>query len=219
MSRFAIVNNSLYTLNSPFVKQYDISKAAEIRPINEGMIEWDNGETIFVRDTLLYVGSQSGMHILELKNLRILSSVSHFLSCDPVVAFDTFAYVTLSSGTTCSRGISALQIYSVKNPLDPKLVKGYSMYNPRGLAIRDSLLFVCDDGLKIFYAKHPVDSLPRLKHEKGLDGYDVILRDTTVLLIGDNGFYQYSYRPYTGNGRLEVALNELSHIPAQQREE
>lgn len=215
MSRFAVVGSSLYTLNSPSIKKYDIGNPAKIRYLNEGMIEWDNGETIFVRDSLLYVGAQSGMYILSLDNLSLLSSISHFVSCDPVVALDTFAYVTLSTGTSCSRGISVLQLYNVKNPLEPKMVKGYSMYNPRGLAIRDSLLFVCDDGLKIFYAKHPVDSLPRLKHLKGLDGYDVILRDTTVLLIGDDGFYQYRYRPYTENGRVEVDVELLSNIPAQ----
>jgi hypothetical protein len=215
MSRFAVVGDSLYTLNNPFIKKYDISNASEIRPVNDGMIQSYDGETIFVRDSLLYVGSQSGMHILSLKNLALLSYVTHFVSCDPVVVLDTFAYVTLSTGTSCTRGISALQLYNVKNPFEPKLVKGYSMHNPRGLAIRDSLLFVCDDGLKIFYAKHPVDGLPRLKHLKGLDGYDVILRDTTILLIGSDGFYQYSYRPYTKNGRMEVEVSLLSSILAR----
>lgn len=218
MSRFAIAGSGLYTLNSPFIHKYDIG-SSDIRYINEGMIESNDGETIFVRDSLLYVGSQSGMYILELENLKLLSSVSHFKSCDPVVALDTFAYVTLSTGTSCRWDITpSLQLYSVKNPLAPKMVKGYSMYNPRGLAIRDSLLFVCDDGLKIYYAKHPADSLPRLKHLKGLDGYDVILRDTTMLLIGADGFYQYSYRPYTENGRLEVEVNLLSSILAQGKE-
>ena len=212
MSRFAVVGGNLYTLNSPFIHKYDIGNPAKIRYINEGMIETNNGETIFVRDSLLYVGSQSGMHILRLDNLELLSSISHFVSCDPVVALDTLAYVTLSTGTSCTRGVSALEIYNVKNPLEPRKVKGYSMYNPRGLAIRDSLLFVCDDGLKIFYAKHPVDSLPRLEHLKGLDGYDVILRDTTILLIGDDGFYQYRYRPYTEQGRVEVDVELLSSI-------
>lgn len=212
MSRFAVVGNSLYTLDNPFVKKYDIGRPEEIRPVNEGMISSSDGETIFIRDSLLYVGSQSGMHILSLKNLEYLSSISHFVSCDPVVALDTFAYVTLSTGTSCSRGISALYLYSVKNPREPKFVKGMSMDNPRGLAIRDSLLFVCDDGLKIYYAKHPVDSLPRLKHLRGLDGYDVILRDTTLLLIGSDGFFQYSYRPYTEDGRIEVDVDLLSSI-------
>lgn len=219
MSRFAVVDGSLYTLNSPFIHKYDVSKASEIRYLNEGMIASNDGETIFVRDSLLYVGSQSGMYILSLKNLSNLSSVSHFVSCDPVVALDTFAYVTLSTGTSCRWDATpSLQIYSVKNPLAPRMVKGYSMYNPRGLAIRDSLLFVCDDGLKIYYAKHPADSLPRLKHVKSIDGYDVILRDTTILLIGDDGFYQYGYRAYTENGRMEVSVNELSHISAQGKE-
>jgi hypothetical protein len=212
MSRFAVVGNSLYTLNSPFIKKYDIGNPAEIRPVNDGMLQFNDGETIFVRDSLLYVGSQSGMYIMNLQNLVQLSFISHFVSCDPVVALDTFAYVTLSTGSTCSRGISALQLYDVKNPLEPKFLKGYSMLNPRGLAIRDSLLFVCDDGLKVFYAKHPIDSLPRLAHEKGMDGYDVIARDTTLLLIGSDGFYQYRYRPSTVSGRLQVSLDVLSSI-------
>jgi hypothetical protein len=213
MSRFAVVGNSLYTLNSPYIKKYDVGKPTEIRPVNEGMLQLDDGETIFVRDSLLYVGSQSGMYIMNLQNLTNLSFVSHVVvSCDPVVSLDTFAYVTLSTGNSCSRGISALQIYNVKNPLDPKLVKGYSMDNPRGLAIRDSLLFICDDGLKIYYAKHPADSLPRLVHERNIDGYDVILRDTTLLLIGDDGFFQYSYSPYFENNRLYVSFELLSSI-------
>jgi hypothetical protein len=218
MSRFAIAGSNLYTLNSPAIYKFDISKPTEIRYLNEGMIASDDGETIFVRDSLLYIGSQSGMHILELQNLKRLSSISHFVSCDPVVVLDTFAYVTLSTGNTCRWNITpSLMLYSVKNPLEPKEITGYTytMTNPRGLAIRDSLLFVCDDGLKIYYAKHPADSLPRLKHIADMDGYDVILRDTTILLIGDDGFYQYSYRPYTENGRIEVEINLLSKILAQ----
>lgn len=218
MSRFAIVGSNLYTLNSPVVKQYDISSAEEIRYINEGMIEINDGETIFVRDSLLYVGSQSGMYIMNLKSLALLSSTSHFVSCDPVVALDTFAYVTLSTGSSCSRGISALQLYNVKNPFKPKFVKGYSMVNPRGLAIRDSLLFVCDDGLKIFYAKHPVDSLPRLAHVKNIDGYDIIARDTTLLLIGSDGFFQYRYDITNADGKTRIALDLLSSILATKQE-
>jgi hypothetical protein len=214
MSRFAIVGSSLYTLNSPFVKQYDIGSVEEIRPVNEGMIEFNDGETIFVRDSLLYVGSQSGMYIMNLKNLALLSFTSHFVSCDPVVALDTIAYVTLSTGYGCRRGISALQLYNVKNPFEPKLVKGYSMVNPRGLAIRDSLLFVCDDGLKIYYAKHPVDSLPRLTHVKNIDGYDIIARDTTLLLIGSDGFFQYRYGVTNADGKTRISLDLLSSILA-----
>jgi hypothetical protein len=219
MSRFAVVGDSLYTLNTPWIKMYDISNATEIRPVNEGMLQFNDGETIFVRDSLLYVGSQSGMYIMNLQNLTQLSFVSHFVSCDPVVALDTFAYVTLSTGSTCSRGISALQLYNVKNPYEPKFVKGYSMYNPRGLAIRDSLLFVCDDGLKVFYAKHPANSLPRLAHVKNIDGYDVIARDTTLLLIGNDGFYQYRYRVNTLDGRMSVSLDLLSDILVAKQQE
>jgi hypothetical protein len=93
------------------------------------------------------------------------------------------------------------------------------MYNPRGLAIRDSLLFVCDDGLKVFYAKHPVDSLPRLAHAKNIDGYDVIARDTTLLLIGNDGFYQYRYRVNTLDGRMNVSLDLLSNILVAKQQE
>jgi len=88
MARFAIVGNYLYAVDNNTLKVFDISVPAY--PVYLKSKNIGNGiETIFPKDSLLFIGTQIGMLIFELTNptnpLQI-SSYQHIYSCDPVVA-------------------------------------------------------------------------------------------------------------------------------------
>jgi hypothetical protein len=87
-----------------------------------------------------------------------------------------------------------LDLVDVSNPAAPQLIKSYQMENPHGLSIDFPTLFLCEGehGLKVFDVtdKFLVDR-NQLAHFKDMHAYDVISLGKTLLLIGDDGFYQY----------------------------
>ncbi|WP_237717676.1 hypothetical protein [Pontibacter sp. BAB1700] len=85
---------------------------------------------------------------------------------------------------------------NISNPRSPQLVKTYPMQNPHGLGIDRSTLFLCEGkyGLKIFDAKdHLKVSENLISHFKEHDAFDVIPMGSNLLLIGQDGLYQYDY--------------------------
>lgn len=70
------------------------------------------------------------------------------------------------------------------------------MDNPHGLAIDGDILFICEGeyGLKVFDAgdKQSIDQ-NLLTHLKNIHAYDVIAIDSHLMMVGDNGIYQYDY--------------------------
>lgn len=70
------------------------------------------------------------------------------------------------------------------------------MTNPHGLGKEGDLLFVCDGsaGLKIFDASDPETITSHLiKEYPGINAYDVIPLSGLLVLIGEDGLYQYDY--------------------------
>ena len=70
------------------------------------------------------------------------------------------------------------------------------MHNPHGLGVDNSILFLCDAdaGLKVFDASDPLTlTQNQLGHINSVHSYDVIPQNQLLLLIGDDGFYQYDY--------------------------
>ena len=70
------------------------------------------------------------------------------------------------------------------------------MTNPHGLGIDDKTLFICDgsDGLKAFDATD-VTTIDQnlLAHYKDIDAKDVIPYKNTLIMIGEDGIFQYDY--------------------------
>ena len=76
----------------------------------------------------------------------------------------------------------------------PKHIVTYAMTKPKGLGIDNGILFVCDDGLKIFNAKDPQTLMAnRLAHYSGMEGFDVIPFNNVLMMIADKGLFQYDY--------------------------
>lgn len=216
MARFTIAGDYLYTVDDRTMKTFSLEEPSQPKYLKEKDQNLGFGiETIFVMDTLLFVGSQDGMHIYNISRPafpQFVSTTSHIRSCDPVVASGQYAYVTLnSSGLWCGRTSNVLQVYDISDPYHPELaVPEIRLVSPRGLGVDGNLLFVCDNGLKVYDISDPEkpvwnDDLSEIPEASGIDAYDVIPYRGVLLLTGKDGFYQFDY---TGE-----KLKFLSKIP------
>ena len=155
LARYSIVGNYLYLVNRNHLDVYDCTDLAKPTFRSSSLVGFDI-ETIYPYNNKLFIGAASGMYVYSLAdpaNPKREGSVTHIRSCDPVVANDSVAYVTLRSfGTTCGSSQSVLNVYDVKQLQQPKLIKTVVMTSPYGLGIQKNALYVCDgnNGLSVF---------------------------------------------------------------------
>lgn len=167
LARFTIVGNHLYLADINTLKIFDITNPQNATQL--GSINMNFGvETIFPYKDKLFIGSIDGMYIYSIANPAqpvLLSQARHVRSCDPVVANDSTAFVTLLGGQPCGAVDEGLYIYNVSNLISPLLIKKYLMPTPRGLGLADSILYVCqkNNGLSIFNVSVPATPLLRKK--------------------------------------------------------
>ena len=196
MARFALYDNFLYTVSQSDMQLFDIQNAA--KPVAKNRINMGWGiETIFPYKDKLFIGSQTGMFIYDNANpanpVR-LSVFQHARVCDPVVVNGDIAYVTLRNGSTCGGYTNQLDVIDISNLASPTLLKSYPMQNPHGLGVDFPNLFICEGrfGLKSFDATSAMD-VKQLAHLTGQDAYDVIPLNKTLLMVGQDGLYQFDY--------------------------
>lgn len=211
MARFTLQANHLYAVDATSLYVFNVENPFVPAMQNSLVLGW-NIETIFPYEDKLFVGSSTGMHILDNSNPGspvYATSFNHALACDPVVVENDIAYVTLRTGNTCDGTVNQLDVVDVKDIYAPRLLKSYPMDNPHGLGIDKGQLFLCegDFGLKVFDAsnvQHITENL--LSHFDDIKAYDVIPYQNILLLIGEGGFYQYDYSDIQN-------IKLLSHIP------
>ena len=196
MARFSIVNNHMYAVSNSSLDVFNISTPETPVKGNKINLGWGI-ETIYPFGKNLFIGSTTGMFIYDISTPETPKSVgqfSHVRSCDPVVADNEFAYVTLRSGTQCQGFTNQLDVIRLNNLTNATLLKSYPMTNPHGLAKDGELLFICDgkSGIKIYNAAIQ-DNIKLLKHIELFDAYDVIAYNKIALVVGKDGLYQYSY--------------------------
>lgn len=196
MSRFSIVNDYLYAVNSFSLNVLNITNPADPTQLGTSNIG-SSIETIYPFKDKLFIGSSSGMFIYSIANPAAPVRQGQFMharACDPVVADEDYAYVTLRSGTACQGFTNQLDVVNVQNVLAPSLTKTYPMTNPHGLSKDGNLLFLCDgrDGLKVYDATN-VSDLKQLSHIKDLETYDAIAWNNNLIVVASEGLYQYSY--------------------------
>jgi hypothetical protein len=196
MARFTIVNNFMYAVDRHMLRSISVTNAAD--PVLTGSINagWDI-ETIYPFKNKLFIGSMGGMFIFDITNPASPVSQSTFVharACDPVIADDNYAFVTLRSGSNCGPTSNELQIINVQNVLAPSLVKTYPMTGPQGLSKDNNLLFICDGtaGLKAYNAAD-IMNLQLVKTISGMETYDVIAYDNRAIVVAKDGLYQYDY--------------------------
>ncbi|GGG42732.1 LVIVD repeat-containing protein [Bizionia arctica] len=207
LARFTILNDYLYTVDQQFMTVFNISNPEQPVQVNTVHIGFDI-ETLFNYKEYLYIGSRNGMFIYNISNPEspeYLSEVNHFTACDPVVANDNFAFVTLHSDTGCGNNVNRLEIYDISDILNPVLISDRNLMKPIGLGLYNNYLFVCDDEVKIFDISDPENS--QLVHSINRNAFDVIIQNNLLILIGENGLYQYSL----DMNNIEN-INELSQL-------
>ncbi|MBC8755923.1 hypothetical protein H2O64_14690 [Kordia sp. YSTF-M3] len=192
LARFTILNDYLYTVDYQNLNVFNISNNENpvlVNSINIGF----NIETLFAYKTYLYIGSRNGMFIYDAATLetpQLLSSVQHFTACDPVIANETHAFVTLKGGNQCGVNLNVLEVYDVTDVSNPVLISQRNLAGPVGMGFYGDYLFVCDDEVKIFDISDPEDM--NLVHAIDTESFDVIIQDDLLILIGAQGVYQYA---------------------------
>jgi hypothetical protein len=199
MARFMLNNDFLYLIAHPWMlKTVDIEDAEAMNVIDSVSVP-RSMETLYKMEDKLFVGTTTGMLIYDLSNAASpvqISSYNHITACDPVVADGHYAYVTLRTGTVCANGQNLLDVIDISSVTNPYLVKSYPMFNPHGLGVDGNLLFICDGnaGLKIYDKSDPLAIITsQLAHYPDFNTFDVIPFNGILMLIGDDGIYQYDY--------------------------
>ena len=213
-ARFTISQNHLYTVSESDLMVYNLGNPSI--PVFESRngLGWGI-ETIYPFKERLFIGSNSGMFIYDISTPaqpRFQSQFAHARACDPVVADDNTAFVTLRDGTFCEGFANQLDVIDVSNIQLPFLVASHRMLNPHGLALQGDHLFICEGafGLKSFDVSNR-EEVKELAHLKDQHATDVIsLGHQRLLVIGKDGFRQYDA---SNPKKLEM----ISMIPVQQR--
>ncbi|MFN8672326.1 MAG: hypothetical protein U0457_09665 [Candidatus Sericytochromatia bacterium] len=218
LARFSIVNDYLYTVTNSDINVFSLKN--EKNPEKIGKVEIDKNradvETIYAYKDKLFMGSATGAYIYDNKNPQkpeFISKIEHIRSCDPIVVENDTAYITLRNGANCRNGNNQLDVVDIKDLKLPKIIKSYPITNPWGLAIKDSILYVCDynEGLKIFDAKESSD-LKELKNIQIKTPKDIILNENNLsIIVSDDGIYQYDL----ANIKTDTKIEPLSYIKSE----
>ena len=194
-ARFTIASGHLYIVSDFDLKVLDLKDPAS--PVLRNTINLGWGiETIYPFKDRLFIGSSAGMHVFDISNPEaplFQAMFEHARACDPVVADDNTAYVTLHDGTECEGFANQLDVIAVDNILNPRLINTYAMKHPHGLTLAGDILYVCEGqfGLKILDVSDR-DHVEEIDFHKDIPSKDVIaLPNETFLVIGDEGFSQY----------------------------
>lgn len=216
MARFAISGDYLYTINEREMNVLEIKDASKPKKVSKIHVPFDV-ETLFAYKDNLYVGSSSGMYIYDkttpTQPTRIVN-FTHAQSCDPVVVSDDVAFVTLHTSSNCWRGtgVNRLEIVDVQTPSNPKLIKTVDMWEPKGLGVDGTNLFICDgsSGLKVYDINKTDDNgrvsvnIDLKESLSSIDCYDVIAQNNNLIISNHTEIRQFSYASFP--------MEELSRI-------
>lgn len=198
MARFAVHGPNkdfLYVVMPHQLKVMDIrnlNNMVEVSTINTGEVE-----TIFPMGEYLLLGTPTGMDIYSLQepaNPMRIGNFQHVRGCDPVVAQDNYAYVTLRGGGQCGGTSNELNVVSISNPEHPGLIKSVPMTEPYGLAADGNVLFVCEgyNGVRVFDISNPRDP-KEIGKIRNVSAVDAIATNGLLILTGEEGILQYEY--------------------------
>ncbi|MET0243053.1 MAG: hypothetical protein ABW174_06280 [Flavitalea sp.] len=196
MARFSIVKEYMYAVGNFNLQVLSIANPTKPQSLGSQPVGFGI-ETIYPFKDKLFIGSSNGMFIYSLSDPQAPSkesSFEHARACDPVVADDQYAFVTLRSGNACGGTFNVLEVIDVSDISQPKLLKSHSMSNPHGLAMDGNNVFVCDgkDGLKMLDVSDPL-LYKELDKVSDIETYDVIAWNNTLLVVTKNGLNQYDY--------------------------
>jgi hypothetical protein len=209
LARFTISGNYLYTVDQSALHTISLTDVEHPKKVGVQSLGI-YAETIYPYQNSLLLGTETGMFVYDLSNPENPQQVTYFQhirSCDPVVAQDNYAYVTLNTGNQrCFNGTNELDILDIKNLNAPQLVKTIGLTTPLGLDIENDTLYVCDQGLKVYNVANKLNPV-QINYFSNINAQDVIHQPGRVIVIGTDGLHQYKQ---TAGG-----LVKISTIPIQ----
>ena len=204
LARFTVSGEYLYTVDQSSLHTISISDVEHPQKANSK----DLGiytETIYPYGNSLLLGTETGMFVFDLSNPsdpRQLTFFQHIRSCDPVVAQNGYAYITLNmANQRCNNGANELQIVDINNLSSPQLVKTLSLTTPLGLDINNDTLYVCDQGLRIINVANKLQPV-EIGHIYDIQAQDVIYQQGRLIVIGTDGLHQFEL---TENGYQKIS--------------
>jgi hypothetical protein len=221
-ARFIIAGDFMYIVDNQDLQTFSLADPTLPALINRQNIG-SAVESIFRLNDRLFIGSGIGLFIYGISANGVPQKLGEYFynnftfgiePCDPVVANDTMAYVTLNTGRadnpcggTTIQEFNLLNIFDIRNILEPQLIAQYPMHRPKGVGLDGPLLFLCDDdaGLKIFDVTNPL-AIVMIAHFNDFTAYDVIPLGGLLLVVGPDNIYQFDY-----SDRNNIRL--LANIP------
>ncbi len=194
LARFVIVEDYLYIADESDVKVFDISNNG--LPVEKDPVYTGGGiETIFSYDNNLFLGSTNGMFIYSLENPAkptLTGLAQHLRSCDPVVANDSFAFVTLRGGTPCGSATDGLYVYNIQDITNPVQVSLLEMSTPSGLALNGNIVYVCrqTNGMSVINANKTAEPV-MVKTIEEADFRDAIVYNQLLICYVSTGIRLY----------------------------
>lgn len=197
LARFTIAQKHLYVVDDMKLHTYSLANPAAPQETNT-IILGEDIETIYSYKDKLFIGSQDAMYVYSISDAstpRKLGTASHVRACDPVVADDTVAYVTVRSGNSCGGTFNALFVYDVKQVLSPKEMNVIDMKSPWGLGMSGNTLYVCQGGNGLTAYDISNRYKPVVKSTYADDTYyDVIPYDNLLICMVQGGTLLYEIK-------------------------
>ena len=210
MARFTIVGNYLYLADYSTIEVYDISNPSGTT--KKGSVNVGFGvETIFPYKDKLFIGSMEGMYIYDLANPELpkkLGEARHVRTCDPVVANDSMAYVTLRGSGMCGAATDGLYTYDVTKVTAPVQKSLLPLSTPYGLGLKDTVVFVCRGNMGLTVVNVKNSAAPKVMYTLNDAQYlDVIPYDDLLICYVSKGILLYD----TKNVNSLVKLGNYSY--------
>lgn len=197
MAQFTVLNDRLYSVSRHYLSIFNIDNPAQPSFVKSDFVIGSSFETIYPFENNLFMGSDNAMYIYDASdkdNPEEVGNFGHVNVCDPVIAEEDRAYVTLRSGASCGGETNELDVLDTKDVTNPVLIKSYPFTNPRGLAKDGDLLLVCDGpaGLKLMNAAD-VNHITQTSVITGFEPNDVIAVNGIAIVTAADGLYLVDY--------------------------
>ncbi len=207
-ARMLTIGQHLYVLDDSRLSTFNLSD-----PLTPSLVEridvGENLETIFFNGDFIFVGSNEGMYIYsiqsngvpQLESLTPYEEWTEVLPCDPIVADDRFAYVTLSTSGFVDDGecarfeqINELRIFDIEDETKPVQIALLDMEEPKGLAVDGNLLFVCEknNGIKVMDISNKAEP-EVIVHQAGFEAIDCIAYNGLLMVVNSTSVIQFEY--------------------------
>lgn len=203
-----VKDNFIYAVNNSEIITFDATNkenplTIDIKDVGE------NIENLHVAEKALFIGTKTNFSIFSIAKNGIpekRSETDHIVFqeevvqvCDPVVANEKTAYVSLSSERTnggCGQviRINELRAYNIQDLNKPTLINTIIMDSPKGLALDGQYLFVANgfSGFSVF--KTEVNgSLTLINSIDGFMANDLIAENGKLSVVSTEEIRQYDY--------------------------